>query len=867
MSDKLNKRLDSNPNGEQQYSADSIKVLKGLDAVRKRPGMYIGNTDDGTGLHHMIYEVLDNAIDESLAGHCDLVEVTINKDGSVSVSDNGRGIPVDIHSEGVSAAEVIMTQLHAGGKFDHNSYKVSGGLHGVGISVVNALSNKLELTIWRGGKEHYVEFKRGVATEPLHVVGDADGKKGTKITFYPSLETFKDITFDFLILQQRVRELAFLNSGVKIVVSDERLDPKQSKVFFYEGGLVEFVRYLNVGKNILHADPLFVSVEDSDVIVEAALQWNDSYHENTLCFTNNIPQKDGGTHLMGFRSALTRVITQVVTNASKKDKVQIVGDDAREGLVAVISVKVPDPKFSSQTKEKLVSSEVRVVVERVVSDRLQDWFERNPHIVKVIIDKVNEAARAREAAKKARDITRRKGVLDTLSLPGKLSDCQSTDPTISELFLVEGDSAGGTAKQGRDRALQAILPLRGKILNVEKVRFDRVLDSEAIITLISALGTGIGEGRFDLNKLRYHKVIIMTDADIDGLHIRTLLFTFFYRYMRPLIEKGYLYVAQPPLYKVKVGNSESYLRDDTELQSYIVSRFVSDFCIEMSDGVRIAGNDLYDIAHKSLELNKIISNLTLDIPRSVLESAILTKVTPDSLSSYDSANEQAKKVLDVLNFISDADIVGNRAPWSCSVNEVEKVIIESSTSLSDLDSSECNGDLFSTEDNSASIENAISDDLATKCDEGVSYEMVFSRTIRGVEQRNVINKAISSLSDFIRASRLSDLDAIKDILRSNAKVVSSTSSVSVSNVKNLAEVIDSAGKNRLIIKRFKGLGEMNSNQLWETTLDQSARTILRVKISDTESANQLFSKLMGDDVEPRKEFIIDNALKVKEIDV
>ena len=861
-----------------EYGADSIKVLKGLDAVRKRPGMYIGNTDDGSGLHHMVYEVLDNAIDESLAGHCDLVQISINEDGSATVSDNGRGIPVDQHEEGMSAAEVIMTQLHAGGKFDHNSYKVSGGLHGVGVSVVNALSSKLELTVFRDGKTYKAEFKDGAISSPLKEIGDADGKRGTVVTFYPSAETFKITEFDFGTLQQRIRELAFLNSGVRILLSDNRPDRKNQVEFFYDGGLVEFVKYLNAGKAVLHPEPLLISTEDTDIGVDIALQWNNSYHENTLCFTNNIPQKDGGTHLMGFRSALTRAVTQIVAESSKKDKTQVVGEDAREGLCAIVSVKIPDPKFSSQTKEKLVSSEIRPVVERVVSDSLQDWFERNPHITKVIIDKVNEAARAREAARKARDITRRKGALDTLSLPGKLSDCQSTDPALSELLLVEGDSAGGTAKQGRDRKFQAILPLRGKILNVEKVRLDRALDSDAIITLISALGTGIGEGKFDLEKLRYHKIIIMTDADVDGLHIRTLLFTFFYRYMRPLIEKGYLYVAQPPLYKVKSGSSEAYLKDDAELQNYIISRFVSDTYIELNDGSRVTSNDLSEVARIVLDLNKIMANLTLDISNIILESAILSGVDVTSLETEETATQKAESIISILNSIAEDGVHNKRTSWNFLVEKSYKQINSDDFYTSDS-SKEKNAinensaqDVSDIDSNKESIleedANSINKDSNIEINPTYTdtYNLVFYRTIRGVEQRNVISKTIVSLPDFVRSSKVKGINRITELLNKDANIVSDTHKP-IYNIAHFARLIEDIGKNRLTIQRFKGLGEMNSDQLWETTLDQSARTILCVRISDAESADRSFSELMGDDVEPRRNFIIDNALNVKDIDV
>ncbi len=798
-----------------EYGAGSIKVLRGLDAVRKRPGMYIGDTEDGSGLHHMVFEVTDNAIDESLAGHCDRIVVSINKDGSVSVSDNGRGIPTDIHDEeGVSAAQVIMTQLHAGGKFDQNSYKVSGGLHGVGVSVVNALSEYLELRVWRGGKEHYMRFTHGEPDGPLEVVGDANGRKGTQVTFLPALSTFKQIEFEFDRLEHRFRELAFLNSGVRIELQDNRHTEHKVVELYYDGGITAFAKYLDRNKSSLIPEPITVQDEKEGIVMEASLQWNDSYHENVLCFTNNIPQRDGGTHLAGFRAALTRTINKYATDSgiAKREKVSISGDDAREGLTCVLSVKVPDPKFSSQTKDKLVSSEVRPVVESILSDRLGQWFEENPKEAKIVIGKIVEAAAAREAARKARDLTRRKGVLDVASLPGKLADCQERDPAKAELFIVEGDSAGGSAKQGRHRGNQAILPLRGKILNVERARFDRMLGSNEIGTLITALGTGIGRDDFNIEKLRYHKIIIMTDADVDGAHIRTLLLTFFYRQMPELIEKGYLYIAQPPLYKVARGKSEVYLKDDRALEDHLIGGSMEDLVLVTSDGTQRAGADLSEI----IEYARVVKARLDAVPRRyyrVLVERLAVMGALDPAILYDSEKGQ-----------ESVDAVAGHM-------------------------------------NSLASEGENTWEGRAKGEGGV----VFTQNIRGITDAYVLDR---DFIESIEAQRVNQkASEYREIFEKSLELRRKDEVMTITLPSQLLDSVLSAGRKGLGIQRYKGLGEMNPGQLWETTLDPDARSLLQVKISHADTADEIFSKLMGDVVEPRREFIQDNALNVANLDV
>ncbi len=791
------------------YGAESIKVLRGLDAVRKRPGMYIGDTDDGSGLHHMVYEVVDNAIDESLAGHCDEINVSLNPDGSVSVEDNGRGIPTDIHEEeGVSAAQVILTQLHAGGKFDENSYKVSGGLHGVGVSVVNALSKHLTVEIHRNGKEYFQSYTNGEPEDLLKEKGDSS-KKGTKIKFLPSTNIFSLTEFDFGTIEHRMRELAFLNSGVKIVLNDLRgVDPKEVSMH-YDGGVAAFVDHLDRNKQGLHPT-IIINGEKEGVEVELALQWNDSYHENVLCFTNNIPQRDGGTHLAGFRSGLTRTINNFSKNSNKNQKLSLSGDDAREGLTCVLSVKVPDPKFSSQTKDKLVSSEVRPIVESLVNDKLIQWFEEHPSDVKVVINKIIDAALAREAARKARELTRRKGALDISNLPGKLADCQEKDATKSELFLVEGDSAGGSAKQARDRKFQAVLPLKGKILNVERAGENKVISSNEIGTLITALGSGFKDD-FDLSKIRYHKIVIMTDADVDGSHIRTLLLTFFYRKMPEIIEAGYLYIAQPPLYKISHGKSITYIKDETEMNEYLIDEGVKDCVMTLYSGEQIAGHDLKKLVHEAKECNNIIERISDKYDKNIVEqTAIAGALNPEILDDSEKASEVAKYVANRLDQLSQEVENG----WAGSILN----------------------------------------------DGGLK----FSRNLRGVlESYSIDSPLIKSLD----ARRLDEyaLNLQKTYLK---KAILNKKDIEheIRSPSQLIDAIFSFGKKGLAVQRYKGLGEMNPDQLWETTLDPNVRSLLQVKISRTDDANNIFDTLMGDKVAPRREFIQDRALTVVNLD-
>jgi len=805
---------DETPIAEEDYGADSIKVLRGLDAVRKRPGMYIGDTDDGSGLHHMVYEVVDNAIDEALAGHCDIVIVKLNADGSVTVTDNGRGIPVDIHTEeGVSAAEVIMTQLHAGGKFDNNSYKVSGGLHGVGVSVVNALSEWLELVIFRNEKQHQITFKMGEAAGPLKIVGDAVGQSGTHVTFMPSTEIFAHINFEFSILEHRLRELAFLNSGVRIRLADERTADGAVSEFYFDGGLLAFVEYLNRSRNSLHPT-IIANSERDDITVELALAWTDSFHENTLCFTNNIPQRDGGAHLAGFRGAMTRVVNNYAQQSgiAKKEKVQLTGEDSREGLTAIVSVKVPDPKFSSQTKDKLVSSEVRPVVENAVADCLTQWFEEHPADAKRIVSKAYEAAAAREAARKARDLTRRKGVMDIASLPGKLADCQERDPAKSEVFLVEGDSAGGSAKQGRDRANQAILPLRGKILNVERARLDKMLSSVEIGTLITALGAGVGNADMDVEKIRYHKVIIMTDADVDGSHIRTLLLTFFFRHMRPLIEKGYLYIAQPPLFRAKRGQSEVYLKDQRELDIYLMDAGLKDAVLITADGNQMAGADLVDVANLAVATSRLIETVGRQLGnRDVIEqAAIAGLINPAMLDDAKAAEDLANRL--------EAKADSLEKGWSGMIDQT---------------------------DNGPAI--------------------VVQRRLRGITEHHVIDRRIVATGE---ARRLDEAAThLQTIYGKPAGLRYANKQITINGPSELSQLIFQTGRKGAQISRYKGLGEMNPSQLWETTLDPEQRILLQVTIEQEDEVDNTFSTLMGEAVEERRNFIQENALRVANLDV
>ena len=798
------------------YGADSIKVLRGLDAVRKRPGMYIGDTDDGTGLHHMVFEVVDNAVDEAMGGHCNQIEVMLNGDGSVTVADNGRGIPVDIHAEeGVSAAEVIMTQLHAGGKFDQNTYKVSGGLHGVGVSVVNALSSELNLTIKRNGKTHFMRFHNGDSAAPLQVIGDSGGESGTEVCFTPSSETFTRTEFDYSVLEHRLRELAFLNPGVRIVLTDGRKPDAPSETFHYKGGLLEFAKFLDRSKTPVFETPISIKGDKDEIVVEIAMQWNDSFHETMLCFTNNIPQRDGGTHLAGFRAALTRQVNSYATDSgmTKREKIAITGDDAREGLTCIMSIKVMDPKFSSQTKEKLVSSEVRPAVESIVNEHLRRWFEEHPNEARRIVQKVAEAAAAREAARKARELTRRKGALDIANLPGKLADCQERNPSLCELFIVEGDSAGGSAKQARDRRHQAILPLRGKILNVERARFDKMIGSAEIGTLIAALGTGVGREDFNPEKTRYHKIIIMTDADVDGSHIRTLLLTFFYRQMPELIQRGYLYIAQPPLYRVQKGKSEVYLKDDGALEEFLMREALGICTLTIGEGEEAGRDELLEIMELSRQSKRAIEPLTRKVGNSdvVEQAAIAGALNAEVLDNTNQAQQAAEYVAKRLDALADPLERG----W-----------------------------------------------LGIPQDGG---GLIFSRILRGVEQVCVIDGAT------VRSVEGRRLDTITPALQRYfihyPTLHTNDEQFRIAGPISLVDKVMELGRKGIGIQRYKGLGEMNPEQLWETTMDENVRTLHQVKVGHTDEAGELFSTLMGDLVEPRRDFIQSNALKVENLDV
>ncbi|MBP9792263.1 MAG: DNA topoisomerase (ATP-hydrolyzing) subunit B [Rickettsiales bacterium] len=793
----------------ENYGAESIKVLKGLEAVRKRPGMYIGDTDDGSGLHHMVHEVVDNSIDESLAGYCNKITVIITPYGSVSVEDNGRGIPVDQHAgENKSAAEVIMTQLHAGGKFDQNSYKVSGGLHGVGVSVVNALSQWLKLTIWRNGKEHFMEFRHGDPVESLKVVGDSN-KTGTKVEFFPSTETFSFIEFNFSTLENRLREMAFLNPAVSITLEDQRPDKLAKSEFHYSGGITEFVKYIDRTKNPLHSI-VEIKSEQNGIALDIAMQWNDSYHENIMCFTNNIRQRDGGTHLSGFKSALTRAINKYLDLQSKKKKfAAFTGEDTREGLSCIISVKVPDPKFSSQTKDKLVSSEVRTAVEGVSSDKLDQWFEENPSDARIIIEKITEAANAREAARKARELTRRKGALEISNLPGKLADCQERDPAKSEVFIVEGDSAGGSAKQGRSRAFQAILPIRGKILNVERARFDKIISSEQIGTLITAFGTGISED-FDIEKIRYHKIIIMADADIDGAHIRTLLLTFFYRHMKQVIEKGFLYIAQPPLYKIKRGSKEAYLKDDPALNDYLFSKIVEEVKIKLHNNSEIADSQLETLLKQIFTYNKLLASLAkkTKIPDFILDVCCLNSIFTEEV--FDNKDRLLKCLDHVAQHLNKHEEDSYNTLWGHKQLEEGKIAI-------------------------------------TKTVRGITETHILERLILNYTEIKALDKiALERRGLFDNPGTIYDCKKDQEIS-------------SFFTPLSLYQSLLAFAKKGMTIQRFKGLGEMNADQLWDTTLDPDKRTLLQVRLEDFDEAEEVFSTLMGNVVEPRKDFIRANA--------
>jgi DNA gyrase subunit B len=829
----------SNPQNDD-YGASSIKVLKGLDAVRKRPGMYIGDTDDGSGLHHMVFEVSDNAIDEALAGHCDRILITLNPDGSVSVEDNGRGIPTGIHAEeGVSAAEVIMTQLHAGGKFDNasdsNAYKVSGGLHGVGVSVVNALSDFLDLTVWRDGEEHYMRFQRGDAVAPLKAVGPSNGKRGTRVTFLPSAETFKITEFDFERLEHRYRELAFLNSGVRLVLIDDRHAEKKEVELFYEGGIAAFVKYLDRTKTPLMPEPIAIHGQRDDVGIDVALEWNDSYYEQVLPFTNNIPQRDGGTHLAAFRAALTRTLNNYAEKSGqlKKEKVSLTGDDMREGLTAIVSVKLPDPKFSSQTKDKLVSSEVRQPLEALMADKLAEWLEENPGHARSIVSKIIDAAAAREAARKARELTRRKGVMDIASLPGKLADCQERDPAKSELFLVEGDSAGGSAKQGRDRHYQAILPLRGKLLNVERARFDRMLSSREIGTIIQALGTGIGRDDFNLAKLRYHKIVIMTDADVDGAHIRTLLLTFFYRQMPEIIRAGHLFIAQPPLYKVARGRSEVYLKDDNARDDYLIDAGLAGLVLETGEGAR-GSADLKALAGHARRFRMLMGFVPRRYNHDIVEALAMSGAFDPELT----ADGRQAAATGVGQWLGVGDTEGR---WNIEPAKDGAIHL-------------------------------------TQLNRGVTdHYIIDAAFLASAEARKLHTLAEEERGVYASASRLvksaqgkaePEPDVVEDEDgETSAPAPAPSAGRVVRRPSDLLNAVLDAGRKGLSLQRYKGLGEMNAEQLWETTLDPQARTLLRVEVAQADLADEIFTKLMGDVVEPRREFIQDNALSVANLDV
>ncbi|WP_354856563.1 DNA topoisomerase (ATP-hydrolyzing) subunit B [Acetobacter fabarum] len=801
--------------GTEEYDAASISVLKGLDAVRKRPGMYIGDTDDGSGLHHMAFEIIDNAVDEAQAGFASRCVLTLNADGSVTVRDNGRGIPTDMHhEEGISAAEVVLTRLHAGGKFNQNSYKVSGGLHGVGAAVVNALSEWMEVRIWRNGHEHCIRFHDGERDAPLEVVGPSAEESGTQVTFKPSLQTFPKIEFDFTILERRLRELAFLNSGLEIVLRDARVTPVREETFYYEGGLEAFVNWLDRSRTSLITPPITGSLENPDngIKVEFALSWNDSFHETMLCFTNNIPQRDGGAHLAGFRQALTRVVGKYAESIAKKDAQSLQGEDMREGLTAVLSVKVPDPKFSSQTKDKLVSSEVQPVVHAAAADIIAHWFETHPKEAKTVVSKVLDAASAREAARKARELTRRKGILDVSSLPGKLADCQARDPAKAELFIVEGDSAGGTAKQGRDRRFQAILPLKGKILNVERARFDRMLGSAEIGTLITALGTGIGRGEvdqggFSIEKLRYHRIVIMTDADVDGSHIRTLLLTFFFRQMPELIERGYLYIAQPPLYRAKRGNEETYLKDDAALEQYLLDKALSNASFVYADGRTVSNTELEADLPFIRQACQAISRISTRIPAWIVEQVALTGALSADL-------EQLQQRMPALQQRLDAASPTTERGWK-----------------------------------------------AVASMDGVEL----ARNVRGVGEMYRIDPATLAGADARWLT--AQLARLQKDFETGVVLKFETTEHRLNGPSDLFTRLLAQGRRGLAINRFKGLGEMNDAQLWETTLDPAMRTLLQVRVGDVEEAGDVFTTLMGDVVEPRRDFIVGNALKVANLDV